>query len=411
MLSTHGYVDPVPQLGRTDTGGQVVYVLQLAKALASLGIPVDVYTRWFDRERNQIDPLPDNPDVRVVRIAAGPWEFIPKEHIYDVLPELATNMIQFIKDQRLHYDLYHGHYVDAGIVALDVASAFGAPAYFTAHSIGAWKREQMGGDASQMEAKFNFKRRISEELRIFNSVVGQNVTTEVQGEKIKELYGFAADNIVVIPPGTDVHRYRPLVPGETPGQTDLPDRYVFCLSRIDSNKGHDFLLYAFDIVRKAVPGVQLVIGGGSPSPQRRELEIRAMMERIVEERGMGDRVQIYGYVPDEVIVPAYQNAELFALPSLFEPFGMTTTEAMACGTPVVASKLGGIRTVIQSGANGLLIDPSSAEEFAGAMIKLLQDHEDAERMGNSGRETIVEQYSWEAIAQRFLDFYHRFIPS
>jgi mannosylfructose-phosphate synthase len=133
-LSTHGYVDPVPQLGRTDTGGQVVYVLQLAKALSTLGIHVDIYTRWFDRSKRQIDPLPDHPEVRVVRIPAGPWTFIPKETIYDVLPELAENTVEFIRGHDLDYDLFHGHYVDAGIVTLDVAKALDRPAFFTAHS-------------------------------------------------------------------------------------------------------------------------------------------------------------------------------------------------------------------------------------------------------------------------------------
>ena len=96
ILSTHGYMDPVPRLGTTDTGGQVVYVLELAKAFTRLGIAVDIYTRWFDRERRQIDPLLRHPGARIIRIPAGPWEFIPKERIYDVLPELAENMIEFI---------------------------------------------------------------------------------------------------------------------------------------------------------------------------------------------------------------------------------------------------------------------------------------------------------------------------
>ncbi|MCP4601347.1 MAG: glycosyltransferase family 1 protein, partial [Proteobacteria bacterium] len=146
MLSTHGYFDPIPQLGRTDTGGQVTYVIELAKALTTMGKKVDIYTRWFDQSKPQIDPVPDCPDVRVIRIPAGSWEFLPKEFIYDVLPELAKNMVNFIQDNNLDYDLYHGHYVDAGIVTLDVAKTMNKPAFFTAHSLGAWKKDQMGGD-------------------------------------------------------------------------------------------------------------------------------------------------------------------------------------------------------------------------------------------------------------------------
>jgi mannosylfructose-phosphate synthase len=409
VLSTHGYFDPSPQLGRTDTGGQVVYVLELSKALASLGIEVDIYTRWFDRSRNQIDPLPGHPGVRVVRIPAGPWEFVPKEEIYGLLPELAENIRSFIRDHSLDYDLFHGHYVDAGDVMLDVAAAIDRPTFFTAHSIGAWKREQMGGDPQEMERKFNFERRIADELRIFESVTAQTVTTDIQREKIEHLYGFSAENIVTIPPGVDVHTFKPLEPGAGAAETGLPERYVFCLSRIDTNKGHDFLLNAFDQVRRAIADVHLVIGGGSPEPQQRERKVFAMMREIIDEKRMADRVHVIGYVPDEMLVPYYRQAELFALPSLFEPFGMTAIEAMASGTPVVASRLGGIRTVITSGLNGLLVDPSDTEEFAAAMVQLLTDHEATERLGREGRDVVRQQFSWEAIAERHLELYQRYL--
>ena len=411
MLSTHGYFDPVPQLGQTDTGGQVVYVLELARALTTHGVKVDIYTRWFDPARPQVEPVPDCPDARVVRIPCGPQRFIAKEEIYDVLPDLAENMTAFIRENGLDYDLLHGHYVDAGLVTLDVARALGRPAFFTAHSLGAWKREQMGGDPDEMERKYRFSHRIAEELRIFRSVRAQTVTSAVQKEKLAQLYGFTSETVEVIPPGVDVHTFRPLAPGEAGVETGLPERYIFCLSRIDANKGHDFLLYAFDTVRQSVPNVHLVIGGGSLQPEQRELDVLSTMKGIIAERGMESRVHLTGYVADDLLVPYYRQAECFVLPSLFEPFGMTAQEAMACGTPVVASKLGGIRDVISSGENGLLADPSNAEEFAGAMSTLLLDPRLRDTVGEQGRKTITEGYSWDAIAQRHLDFYRRYLDS
>ncbi len=409
MLSTHGYFDPVPQLGRTDTGGQVVYVLELAKALTTRGVKVDIYTRWFDQSKDQIDPVPDFPDVRVIRIPCGPWEFIPKEFIYTVLPELAENMIKFIRENTLSYDLYHGHYVDAGIVTLDLAKAIGKPAFFTAHSLGAWKQDQMGGDPQAMEKQFKFKHRIAEEMRIFKAVNAQTLTSQLQLEKLNELYEYSADNIVIIEPGTDIHTYHPLAEGEKDTEITLPEKYVFCISRIDSNKGHDMLLHAFNIVRKEIPDVDLVIGGGSPTPKERELDIKAGMKEIVDECGMQDRVHIIGYVPDELMAPYYRQSQMFVLPSLFEPFGMTTTEAMACGTPVVASKFGGIKTVINTGENGVLVDPTNAEKFAGAIIDLLKNHDKAEKIGKAGAQTVKDHLSWEAIARRHLEFYDKFM--
>ena len=409
MLSTHGYFDPVPQLGRTDTGGQVVYVLQLAKALSKQNINVDIYTRWFDRSKQQIDPVPGYPGVQVIRIPAGHWKFIPKEEIYEVLPELAGNMIEFIRENKLQYDLFHGHYIDAGIVTIDVAKALDKPAFFTAHSLGAWKRQQMSGNPEEMEKKYNFNHRIKEELRIFKSVNAQTLTTEVQKEKLERLYEFTSDNIVVIPPGVDVQTYRPPDSDEKKIKTNLPDKYIFCLSRIDTNKGHDLLLNAFDIVRKEISDIYLVIGGGSPKPQQRELEVIANMKGIIEKKKLYDKVRIVGYVPDELLVPHYQQADLFVLPSIYEPFGMTALEAMACGRPVIASKFGGIKNAISSGENGVLIDPSNPQEFAGAMIELLTDKKLSESMGKAGHKTIHKHFSWEIIAERYIAFYDGFV--
>lgn len=409
MLSTHGYFDPVPKLGRTDTGGQVVYVLELAKALTKAGYQTDIYTRWFDKSQPQVDAVPELPDTRVIRIPAGPWEFIPKEFIYEVLPELAENMVTFIREQQLEYDVYHGHYVDAGIVALDVAKAMGKPVYFTAHSLGGWKRDQMGGDPEEMEKKFNFNHRVAEEVRIFDAVNAQSLTSIVQREKLKELYNYDNNNIEIIPPGVDVHHFYPPEPGAEKIKTDLPEKYVFCLSRIDTNKGHDLLLHAWNLVRKEVEGVDLVIGGGSPNPKPRELGVFATMDKIIEESGMQDRVTRIGYVPDGMMRPFYQQAEIFVMPSLFEPFGMTSQEAMACGTPVVASKFGGIRNTIKNGYNGLLVDPSNPREFADAMLSLLSDEEKCQEIGRNAWKVIREEYSWEAIARRHLEFYNKYI--
>ena len=409
MLSTHGYFDAVPQLGRTDTGGQVVYVLEVAKALGRRGHRVDIYTRWFDPAKGQIEPVPGAPKVRIVRVRSGPWEFIPKEQIYDVLPELSRNMVELIQTERLQYDLFHGHYVDAGIVTLDVAKALERPAIFTPHSLGAWKRAEMGGDPDELERVFRFSHRISEELRVFKIVEGLLLTTEVQREKLEELYGWQGGNVAVIPPGVDINAFRPLGPDEGREAAEMTPRYILSLSRIDSNKGHDLLLNAFDIVRKEVPGVELVIGWGSPEPRETELEVVASMRRIIEERGMEGTVRIIGYVPDENMVPSYQQAEMFVLPSIFEPFGMTALEAMACGKTVVASRLGGIREVISSGENGLLVDPSDAREFADAMIAVLKGPQRAEQMGREGRRAVEQRFSWDAIAERHVAFYERSI--
>ncbi len=410
MLSTHGYFDPVPQLGQTDTGGQVVYVLELSKALRRLGVKVDIYTRWFDPNRKQIDPVPGYDDLNVIRIRAGEWKFIPKEQIYPVLPELAQNMIKFIQQNNLDYDLFHGHYVDAGIVTLDVAKFFNKPAFFTAHSLGAWKKERMADEAppEELERKYNFSIRIREELRIFRSVRAQTVTSKVQLQKLKELYHIPTDNVEVIPPGVDIYRFRP-ADENTPKPENVPDKYIFCLSRIDTNKGHRELLLAFDLVRKSIDDVYLVIGGGSPNPVGREKEVLDMIHQIIRDKNLQDRVIMYGYVPDDQLPLLYQHSQFFVLPSKFEPFGMTSQEAMACGKTVVASKFGGVREVVKHGETGILVDPSNTQEFADAMINLLKNPQLAKEIGMRARKLIEEHYSWDAMARRHLQFYQKYM--
>lgn len=411
MLSTHGYFDPVPQLGRTDTGGQVVYVLELSKALARMGHKVDIFTRWFERDKKQVDPVPGADNVNVIRIPAGNREFIPKEFIYDVLPELSANMVEFIQKEKLDYDLYHGHYVDAGVVTLDVAKHFSKPAFFTAHSLGAWKRDQMGGDPGEMEQKFNFNHRVAEEIRIFESVKAHTLTSQVQLEKLAALYPeyTPGSNIEIITPGVDVQYYRVPTAEDQQAKTSLPGNYIFCLSRIDTNKGHDLLLNAFAIVQKEVPDVNLVIGGGSPKPQQRELGVFDMMRGIIAEHGMESRVHIIGYVPDEMMRPYYQQSLFFVLPSLFEPFGMTSLEAMACGKTVVASKFGGIKNIITPGQNGYLVDSANPAEFADVMIKLLKNKNLNTETGLNAHRFITENYSWEAQATKHIKLYSKYL--
>ncbi|MDA3819606.1 MAG: glycosyltransferase [Candidatus Delongbacteria bacterium] len=408
MLSTHGYFDPVPKLGQTDTGGQVVYVLELAKAIATMGYKVDIYTRWFDKNRQQIDPVPENSNVRVIRIPCGPWEFVRKEDIYEYLPELSKNMIDFIKKEGLDYELFHGHYVDAGIVTLEVANAFGKPVFFTAHSLGAWKQERMGGNPEEMEKKYRFDHRISEEKRIFEAVEAQTVTSDLQHEKLKELYDFTGDNVSVIPPGVNIHRYLPSDEEGEEKPKDIPDNYIFCLSRIDSNKGHAELLRAFAEITCDFPEVHLVIGGGSPNPGPVEKEVRAQMSQIIKEEKLDDKVTMTGYIADDMVVPYYQNALFFVLPSKFEPFGMTSQEAMACGKCVLASRFGGIRNVINNGYNGILMDPGDKEEFANAMRLMLRNPEMVSKIGMKSFVHILKHFSWEAIAQKSLDVYEAY---
>jgi mannosylfructose-phosphate synthase len=403
MLSVHGYFDPVPILGATDTGGQVTYVLELAKALAELGVSVDIYTRRFGG-RSEMDPV--NRDVRVIRIPCGGDAFIRKEDLFPHLGEYADNMMKHIEAHGLRYDLIHSHYWDAGCVGMNLAERLDLPFIYTAHSLGAWKKERMGGDPVQMEKLFRFTERIHWENEIFRRATAQTVTTLDGKESYKRLYGFESDDLVVIPPGVDVRRFRP-EPSVRAPETGAPEDYIFALSRIDSNKGLDYLIRAFDRVARA-SGTHLIIGGGSKEPKKHEAEVREKLAQLVASLGLEKRVTFTGYIPDEHLDTYYRNARVFVLPSKYEPFGMTVLEAMACGTPVVATGHGGLRHVLTNRRDSLLVDPSDPEGLSSAILEILNDETLASELRAAGLELVESRYSWQSIAAQTLSFYEKY---
>jgi len=406
-FSVHGYFDPEPILGRTDTGGQVTYVLELAKYLAQIDdIKVDIYTRQFEG-LDQIAPVNDR--VRVVRFPCGPDKFIRKEDIFPYWDEFVDNAMNFLQENGLRYEVLHGHYWDAGYVCMKLGGRLDQPFFYTAHSLGAWKKEQMGGNPEEMEKLFKFEERIHWENILFRAAKAHTVTTEDGKDTYKRLYEFETPDMEIIPPGVDIHRFRPLEPGETERNLETPDKYIFGLSRIDSNKGHVELIRAFAHVAAKVPDAYLVIGGGSKEPKQHEIDVKNSFLKVVDELGLGDRVIFTGYVLDDDLATYYRKASLFVLPSKYEPFGMTTLEAMSCGTPVVVTKFGGIRKNLKNEYDALMVDPTNEEKFSEAMTRILTDGALSQRLVENGLKTIRERFSWEAIAATTLEFYQRYV--
>jgi mannosylfructose-phosphate synthase len=165
MISTHGYVAAEPEFGKPDTGGQVVYVLELSKCLARMGYAVDIMTRRFE-DQPAVDKVAER--VRIVRIPCGGDGFLPKETLCDSIPEWCENASRWLRKEGLGVRLINSHYWDAGLAGQALANRFGIPHVHTPHSIGAWKRENMDGDPAELEKKYNFRKRIREEKVIYD---------------------------------------------------------------------------------------------------------------------------------------------------------------------------------------------------------------------------------------------------
>jgi len=406
VLSVHGYVDPKPILGKTDTGGQVTYVLELSKAMGKKGIKVDIYTRQFQHKKS-IERVSRN--VRIIRIPCGGKKFIPKEKIFPYLDTYINKMERFIKKHDLKYDVYHSHYWDAGYVAMKLTERFNQSFVHTFHSLGAWKKEQMGGDPVEMEKLYNFKQRIKYEKIIFRKVQGLVMTSTDMVKIAKEFYNYKGKNHIVLPAGVNTSIFRPLKKGEKEKKIDVPQNYIFWVGRFATNKGLPYLLRAFAEVITKAKDLFIVIGGGSKNPKPDEKKLRKELMKIINANQIQHRIFFTRHIKDSLMPSYYRQAKFFVLPSKFEPFGMTAAEAMACGTALIVSNRAGIRKYLKSGKNCLIVNPSNKKDLGWAYQVLNRNNTFRKKIEKNGMKLAKAEFSWLKITEKSLTFYDKLL--
>jgi mannosylfructose-phosphate synthase len=404
MLSVHGYVDAKPILGKTDTGGQVTYVLELAKALAKRNIKVDIYTRKFQHKKT-VENVTRN--VRIIRIPCGGDKFIPKERLLPYLDTFVNNMERFIRKEGLKYDIYHSHYWDAGYVAMKLTERINYFFIHTFHSLGAWKKEQMGGPSRKMERLYNFKKRIKWEKIIFRKTKTLIMTSTDMVKRSRRFYNYTSKNYTVLPAGVNIDIFRPLKEGKREKRIDVPQNYVFWVGRFASNKGLDYLLRAFSQTVPKIKDIFLVIGGGSKSPKPEEKKIKKELKKIINKSAIRSRVFFTGHIKDRLMPSYYRSAKFFVLPSRFEPFGMTAAEAMACGSAAVISKRAGIRKYLTNKKNCLLVNPTNKKDLSWAFQILNRNQGFRNKIRKDGMRLAREEFCWRNIAGKSLAFYYK----
>lgn len=404
MISTHGYVSAQPEFGRPDTGGQVVYVLKLSEHLARLGYSVDIYTRRFE-DQAPIERVADR--VRIVRIPAGGPDLIRKEVMCDVIPEWVRNAKRFIAAKRLTYAFIDSHYWDAGLAGDALSSELGIPHLHTPHSIGSWKRDNMDGDPAALDREYNFRRRIRDEKAIYDASDVLVATTPQQRDILREgEYDVPAEKIAVIPPGYDDTTFYPVsVASRTALKHDLglEGPIVLALGRVAANKGYDLLVRGFPTVLARVPEARLMLAVGSTEPTPGEAEQVRSLQDLAASLGIAERVLFHDYIPDEQLADHYRAADVFALSSRYEPFGMTAVEAMACGTPTVITTEGGLWEMITWGLDAIYADPFDPEAFGHAIAAVLEYPRIAAQLARGGSHRARARFTWTGIAQQVLD--------
>ena len=388
LISFHGC--PVARLGEKDTGGMNVYVLNLASELGNLGHYVDVFTRYHDVEDPQIVELGLN--VRVIHLNGGPL-LERKEDLAFHTAGFTANMHEFTSQESIEYDLVHSHYWLSGKIAAEISRIWEIPHVSTFHTLA---KTKLRAHAGEKETSY----RVNVESEIMGSSNTILVLTEKEREDIRELYGVPPERITVIPAGVDAGRFNVEDKITSRKRVCVADKEtILFVGRIEPIKGLNILLDALKTLSNS-RDLQLLIVGGNLSGDK---ELTALRERA-KNLGISELIDFRGSVEQSELKYYYSAADVFVLPSHYESFGLVALEAMACGTPVVASRVGGIPSFLDDGDTGYLIPWRCPEPFADKIEILLENPDLRAYMGKSAAQKAY-QMNWSGIASKMAKLY------
>ena len=433
LLSIHGLIRGQNlELGRdADTGGQTLYVVELAQALARHPdvAKVDLITRCVADEAVSDDyarPIEKISDkLRIVRIKAGPDEYIAKEQLWDHLDAFVDNVVSYFrKNTLLVPDIIHSHYADAGYVGTRLANQLGLPLIHTGHSLGRVKRHHLlasGLSSKEVEERYNMTRRIEAEEMTLDTAERVITSTHQEIEEQYELYDhYQPEQMRVVPPGTNVIQFTPPKGDELESPLfetivrHLKDSHkpiILALSRPDERKNITALIEAYGQSEKLQAMANLIIiAGNRDDIEDLEDGARDVFHELLVAI---DRYDIYSKVSlpkhhqrDDVALfyrITAASGGVFVNPALTEPFGLTLIEAAASGLPIVATEDGGPKDIIGNCHNGFLIDPLEPASISEALLKLLENKDIWHECADQGLAGVHEHYSWDAHAKRYME--------
>jgi mannosylfructose-phosphate synthase len=410
FLNPQGYVKDPPPLGKTDTGGQTVYVLELAKALGEKNIKVDIITRAFEGYGKDEEYIAKN--AKIVRIPCGGDKFIPKEKLYEIMPEFAENFMLYIDKTRKKYDLIHSHYWDGGYAGILLKKMLDIPHVHTPHTLGKAKKLEMDIEEAPVEKLkpyYRYHVRIAIEQKIYNNADSIIVLCETSRIQLLHYYLVDFEKIKVIFPGVNTEIFN-TKKSHYDKSINLKPNSILTMSRIVPAKGIDRLIDALSLIKNKI-NFHLYIGGDIKSEERSKEEenARNLILQKIKQYHLKERVTFLGQLNHDQVAAYYRNADIFVLPARYEPFGLTTMEAMACGTVPLISHVAGSREVIIDGLNGFIINSHERKLLANQIYKLLTDKKLLKKVAENAAFTIKEHYSWEKISDKIIKEYKKLI--
>ncbi|MFH1485429.1 MAG: glycosyltransferase [Chloroflexota bacterium] len=391
FISLHS--SPLARTGGKDTGGMNIYVKELSRELGKRGSHVDIFTRCTDPSLPQMVNVSEN--VRLIHVKSGAPAELEKEHLFSHLPEFLYNVRRFVDLEGTAYSLVHSHYWLSAWIGRALQQEWGIPHVAMFHTLGEVKNRARAGE-NETELRIGTERAV---IASADYVVAPSLSERSQ---LLRLYEAVPQRIEVVPCGVDTQQFRPTDKVSARGELGFCEaQLILFVGRIEPLKGIDLLLKAVGSLTDTCNLRVILIGGDYHSSA--EIE---RLRQIAEEQGIGQKVDFLGAIEHEKLPLYYNAANVCVVPSYYESFGMAALEALACGTPVIASRVGGLDDIVQDGQTGYLIPWHCPEPFAERLELLLGNERLQQVLGKAGH-AFAQSFAWPAITDRIVSLYER----
>lgn len=391
MLSVHGC--PMARLGEKDAGGMNVYVRELSRALGRLDIHVDIFTRCQEFGSTHIHTI--GPNVRLIHLEAGEPRWIAKSQLFPFLPQFTEHVEGFRRSENIRYDIIHAHYWLSGWVGLRLRRLWDVPFIQMFHTLGALKNA-VARSSGEMEPQ----RRLLGEREVVAGADFLVAANPLEFGHLVDLYGADPRKVRVVPCGVDIDLFHPIDQETARDYLALRDgQYIIFVGRLEPLKGVDVLLKALSALLEKGRNVRLLVAGGNLDGEEAQ-RLKALADECCPE----GRVRFLGPIEQKELPYYYAAADVCAVPSFYESFGMVAIEAMACGVPVVASRAGGLQFTVRDGEVGLLAPPGDVQGLAAGLEAILGDPALRQRLGQAGVQ-LAHTYSWDSVARSITSLY------
>ncbi|HEY3317023.1 MAG TPA: glycosyltransferase family 1 protein [Coriobacteriia bacterium] len=399
LVSEHA--SPLAALGGVDSGGQNVYVDQVARHLGAAGWMADVLTRRDDPRLPEIVGLGDG--ARVVHIAAGPQETVRKEKLLPHMPAFTRGVLAFCLREGRPYDLLHANFFMSGLVSAEVKRLLGTPFVVTFHALGRVRRLHQGAADGFPDERFEIEERVAAEA---DRVIAECPQDE---DDLTGLYGTDPGKVRVVPCGFDPAELWPVPRAEARCRLGLPsdERVVLQLGRMVPRKGVEDVVRGFAraVHGLGVPARLLVVGGETSAPDPAATPEIGRLMAVADDEGVAERVTFTGNRGRDALRDYYSAADVFVTCPWYEPFGITPVEAMACGTPVIGSAVGGVKYSVADGETGFLVPPHDPVALAERLARLLADEPLRRRLSRECVKRANGLFTWRRVAAELAAVY------